>query len=307
MKSLCLFTIVVLCLTTACQNQKSDPVNEPAPSAAQSSAGVKKEFVPLPPSGPAYGSYKDPIAKLKTFMVYDGNTSKREILCKSFLDELELGKTDLIENTPSSDTQSHEVLRGCTRANKTGNALMLVARSAVPVSKKLEIFKLLVGKYKFPTGFASHANTYEEMGRARVDSYSVLNVVAESDELLPLTEYLISQKALVTPIAFGFGYNNGSEGDWCKVSLSLAPLMYSFLRGAYPSFALKPQLQLKTFKLLVESYYIYPNEATGMWNCTGKNRFESVLTFLERQKAQGYETFENLDETIAYIKSKSAE
>ncbi|MEZ0392187.1 MAG: hypothetical protein ACAH59_08235 [Pseudobdellovibrionaceae bacterium] len=306
MKSLGLVFLSILCLATACERQKNEDPKESFKGGVQTSPTGNEESKPLVLSERAYYSYVDPVTKLNTHMVYDGSNSEDAILCRSFLDELEAGKTDLIESIPASETSRHEVLRGCARENKMGNGLMLVARASLSVSRKLELFKLLVEKYKFPTGLASHVNSYDEGFKAPVDSYSVLNVVAENDELLPLTEYLISQKALNTYIAYPFGYNNGPEGDWCRPPLVLATFVNPFLRYSSPSFSPRETLQIKTFKILMENRYTYASAPMNIWDCTGEHRYETVLSYLERIKSNPSTKMENLDEAIRICKSALA-
>lgn len=303
MKSLILI-LTLMAVSTACQPQKSANDKNTLESNVRTNSSEKTRYETPPSSGRAYYRFVDPITKLETNMIYDGEDSEGAKLCQHFLNELEEGKTDFIESISQSETEKHQVLRGCARQNKTGNGLMLVARSSQSVSRKLEIFKLLIEKYKFPIGLASHANSYEEGSSARVDSYSVLNVVSESDDLLPLTEYLISKGALNTHISYPFGYNNGPEGDWCKTPLVAATILRPFLNSSQPFYHPRETLQIKTFKLLLEKKYTYSWEQMHIWDCTGQHRYESVLSFLERLKADKYVKMENLDEAIQICKTK---
>ncbi len=241
--------------------------------------------------------------KLKTTLHSDQTSTPDGNLCKAFLDELQVGKTDLIEAIPVTDTAKHQILRGCIRINLTGNALMVVAGSSISMQRKLEIFKLLVDTYHFPTSLVSHIAPDPFDKKTPLGDYSVLNITVGSDDYYPLTEFLTARNARATVIGYPFGYNNGPSGDWCTVPLVMQTISEPYLGAHYPSFAPRNIFPINTFKLLNERNYAR-NQQTGEWNCTGQHQYETILELFKRIKKDSYVSVKNLDEAIILLESQ---
>lgn len=267
-------------------------------------ANAQTSPLSYPPSGRADFEYIDYAnGKLKTTIYSDQAPTPEGSLCKAFLDELENGKTDLIVGIPVSEMNKHQLLRGCIRGNRTGNALMVVVRSSVSMVRKLEIFKLLVSTYHFPTSLVSHGVGDPYDNPLPLGDYSVMNMIVGSDEFYPLTEFLTAQNSKSTMISYPFGYNNGPSGDWCTVPLIMQTINEPHLGAHYPTYYARDIFPIRTFKLLNERNYAR-NQQTGEWNCTGQNQYESFLEYIKRIKKNPYLNVKNLDEAIQILESQ---
>jgi hypothetical protein len=283
---------------------EAQPPRSGSPQAGEPRAGeIHAAQTPpfFPPSGNAVDFETDTVTSNKTWLIYGYEGSPERALCQAFLTELEKGKTDLIENLPLVEKQKHQILRGCTKGILGGNALMVVARASYPISRKLEIFKLLIGKYRFPTNLRSH-NSGGFDDKDPNGHYSVFNVTVATDDLLPLTEYLVAQNAVGTTISYPFGYNGAR--DWCRTPLILGTLVPNELGSQGPVFSLRDTIQIKTFKLLVEKNYASALTPTNNADCTGQYPRESVLSLLERIRDWNYRHVNNLDEAIEFLKNQ---